>query len=244
MKILDSKSQKEEEIIREICQWVEKNNANPEYKENEYAIRLQYKFFGCDVAKVKKNLSLYYKKRSQVITQYGRYDNIYENLRNSYDMVAGGLLPEKNPFEHSVIIVKVTNYDKDINFMDGQMRLILAVETLQKEDLLGKKVICVIDYSGISLSYLFKLNIFALQKAYKTWKDFAFLSCSEIHHINMPLYSHYIVNLANYILDEKLKKVNYYHTENLSEFYEHVPKEILPKEYGGNAPEIKELSGF
>lgn len=54
--------------------------------------------------------------------------------------------------------------------MDAQMRAILVAETVQQDDLLGKKVICVLDYSGVQLSFLIKLNIFALQKAYKTWR--------------------------------------------------------------------------
>ena len=81
-----------------------------------------------------------------------------------------GLLPEKNLFDHSIIMAKVIDYEKEINFMDAQMRVILIAETIQQDDLLGKKVVFVIDYSGITLSFLLKLNFFALQRTYSMWK--------------------------------------------------------------------------
>lgn len=64
----------------------------------------------------------------------------------------------------------------------------------------------------------------------------------EVHIINVSPLVDTIVNFVRPFLKEKIRQRIHFHS-NLESLYKFVPQKMLPKEYGGEAGEMKELTG-
>ncbi|GFG39221.1 hypothetical protein Cfor_00122, partial [Coptotermes formosanus] len=61
-----------------------------------------------------------------------------------------------------------------------------------------------------------------------------------MHVLNAPSYADTIIAMLKSVLKSKLTERIYVHGSDLTSFYEQVPKESLPTEYGGNAGSVQE----
>lgn len=75
-----------------------------------------------------------------------------------------------------------------------------------------------------------------LQEAYP-------VKLKEVHIINVSPLVDTIVNFVRPFLKEKIRQRIHFHS-NLESLYKFVPQKMLPKEYGGDAGTVTELTGM
>lgn len=64
----------------------------------------------------------------------------------------------------------------------------------------------------------------------------------EVHIVNVSPLVDTIINFVRPFLKEKIRQRIHFHS-NLESLYKFVPQKMLPKEYGGEAGTVEELTG-
>lgn len=80
-----------------------------------------------------------------------------------------------------------------------------------------------------------RLILFFLQEAYP-------VKLKEVHIVNVSPLVDTIINFVRPFLKEKIRQRIHFHS-NLESLYKFVPQKMLPKEYGGEAGTMEELTG-
>nr|XP_022917052.1 alpha-tocopherol transfer protein-like [Onthophagus taurus] len=98
------------------------------------------------------------------------------------------------------------------------------------------------DASGITVSMLTHMDLPIMKKAMMFFEG-AFPQRPKVMHVfNPPSVFDTIYNMMKPFMKEKMQKRMMLHrTSNLEEMYKHVPKSILPTEYGGDAGPVQNL---
>lgn len=82
---------------------------------------------------------------------------------------------------------------------------------------------------------LVKKFLVCVQEAYP-------VKLKEVHVINVSPLVDTILNFVKPLLKEKIRNRIFMHSD-LKTLYDHIPREILPTEYGGDAGPIKDIQG-
>lgn len=89
-------------------------------------------------------------------------------------------------------------------------------------------------FSKITPTFVKKFLI-CVQEAYP-------VKLKEVHIINVSPLVDTIVNFVKPFLKEKIRQRIHFHA-SLESLYKHVPKAMLPKQYGGDAGDLKVING-
>lgn len=68
------------------------------------------------------------------------------------------------------------------------------------------------------------------------------MKLKEVHIVNVSPLVDTIINFVRPFLKEKIRQRIHFHS-NLESLYKFVPQKMLPKEYGGDAGTVEELTG-
>ncbi|XP_071052625.1 uncharacterized protein [Onthophagus taurus] len=98
------------------------------------------------------------------------------------------------------------------------------------------------DASGITMSFLTHMDLTIMKKAMMFFEG-AFPQRPKVMHVfNPPSVFDTMYNMMKPFMKDKMQRRMLMHrTSNLEEMYNHVPKSILPTEYGGDAGPIQNL---
>lgn len=62
------------------------------------------------------------------------------------------------------------------------------------------------------------------------------------HYVNTPTGFETVFNMFKTFMSEKNRSRLYVHGSNLESLYQHIPKRLLPKEYGGEGDSLKDIT--
>ncbi|XP_062554117.1 alpha-tocopherol transfer protein-like [Armigeres subalbatus] len=201
---------------------------------------------GCkfSLEKAKQKLSLFYWIRTtlpEVIQNRDPYeDHVLEVIR----LGVGTPLPDTvKATDPKVFIIRVARFDlTKITFADVIKGGTLINDVLMRDD--DQMVICgmilVIDLAAVTANHLFQFDFEFLKQVAILYQDASPLRMQGIHILNPPPGMQTAVNIFNNLLSAKNKNKRIFaHGSNLKSLHEHLPKEILPEEYGGTLGPIQ-----
>ncbi|XP_047538119.1 alpha-tocopherol transfer protein-like isoform X2 [Vanessa atalanta] len=156
-------------------------------------------------------------------------------------------LPNLSPVCHSRIFVsQITN--PNINnfsfltflrycFMIGEYRLYFEYSMSDR---------FIVDLKNVNMNIIAKINPVLLKKGETLCTCVLFQEAygtkiKGIHFVNAPPYVDKIINLLKQVLKEKISSRVYVHS-SYEDLQKEIPKEILPKEYGGDSTSCAELA--
>lgn len=124
------------------------------------------------------------------------------------------------------------------------MKLVLMIGDIRlKEELVGVAGdVYILDAAVATPAHFAKFTP-ALVKKFLTCVQEAYpVKLKEVHVVNVSPLVDTIINFVKPFLKEKIRNRIFMHS-NLDTLYDHVPKDILPAEYGGKAGPIQKLHG-
>jgi len=101
-----------------------------------------------------------------------------------------------------------------------------------------------VDLHGLSIRQALKTPPTVVRKVVLAYQDCYPLRVNGIHFINAPINVTAIITLAKMFMSDESKRKIHTHGKSLTSFYKFIPKEILPKEYGGDEGSIASLTEF
>lgn len=101
----------------------------------------------------------------------------------------------------------------------------------------------VIDAKGVSFRHFLNVvkNVSTVRIYMKYIQEAAPFNIKKVHFINCSYILDKMFALIKPLLNKELLEVIYFHTQGLDSLYEHVPKDFLPTEFGGNLGSMIEI---
>lgn len=100
----------------------------------------------------------------------------------------------------------------------------------------------ILDFSGVSVSHFLQFNPTFIKKMTMLQQDATPIRQKASHFVNMPAIALTVFNIFQSFTNEKNKKRVYVHGTDMEALYKVVPRKLLPKEYGGEAGTIQEIT--
>jgi len=135
-----------------------------------------------------------------------------------------------NPAEYTIHdIIKVSTMINDLMMMEDD-NFIVAGQ------------IGILDFSGVTVSHFLQFSPTFIKKMTMMQQDAAPVRQKASHFVNMPSIALAVFNIFQSFANEKNKKRIYVHGTDMEALYKVVPRRLLPKEYGGDAGTIQEIT--
>ncbi|CAH2104807.1 unnamed protein product [Euphydryas editha] len=200
---------------------------------------------GCkySLERTKEKLDLYYSLRTIAPDLFNvkHDDSKFDELLNIGSQL---ILPETaTPTSPRTIIIRPGVYNPDtFNISD----LFALMYTTQKILLLDDDISIVsgiqwiIDLKDVKIGHLLQMTPSIINKMVYSTQETAPIRMKGIHFVNIPGAFGKVLNTMKTFLNEKNKSRLYVH-QNYEELHKHIPKKMLPKDYGGYSASIKEI---
>lgn len=162
-------------------------------------------------------------------------------FRKATDLYYVVPLPGLTPEYSRVIVCGATECDPSkFCFLDF-CKLAFLFHDLRKRDDFSLSLVYVLDMTNYSAGYLTKISVPTLRKVISSHKKCFVLPIHAVHLINAKQDANIILGLIKSVVAPKVMKRVYIHSNGLETLYQHVPRQNLPNEYGGEAGKLDEL---
>ncbi|XP_052132406.1 alpha-tocopherol transfer protein-like [Frankliniella occidentalis] len=100
----------------------------------------------------------------------------------------------------------------------------------------------VMDMRGTNIAHVGKINFATMKRGLDYQQEGLPVRLKGVHVINAIPLVHHILAIMKPVMKPETREMLHVHTEaQVSKFYEFVPQEMMPKDYGGEAPSSDEL---
>ncbi|CAH2052277.1 unnamed protein product, partial [Iphiclides podalirius] len=139
--------------------------------------------------------------------------------------------------------ISFIHFNSDASSFDSEImyrNIILTVDLRLKYDYIFGEI-WIIDLNNTGLGHLMRMNPMIVQKAVNMYQESMGIRVKQIHCINAPIFGHHVVNFMKKFVKAKMIERVIIH-DSIESLHRQVPKEYLPKEYGGDQPTLKEFT--
>ncbi|XP_039752548.1 alpha-tocopherol transfer protein-like [Pararge aegeria] len=139
-----------------------------------------------------------------------------------------------------ISVFKVTdadpgNFHSDIVF---KITILLGELRLKYDYMLGD--IWILDLLNASIGHVLRINLTLAQKFARILQDGTGIKLYDIHIVNASSLSQHLVNLFKPFVKSKIMERIRFH-ESIEELQKVIPKQYLPKDFGGDQPSLDEF---
>lgn len=99
----------------------------------------------------------------------------------------------------------------------------------------------IFDMSGFTYRHITKLSLSTLRIYMKFTQEAFPVRLKQIHLINVSPVLNKVLMVLKPFMKSSVSELLNFHLPNTTTLYDHIPKEILPLEYGGNAGSMQEI---
>ncbi|XP_028160431.1 alpha-tocopherol transfer protein-like isoform X2 [Ostrinia furnacalis] len=218
-----------------IKEWLRTTPHLPDEWDNQ---RLMTFLRGCNFSleKCKRKLDMYFTMRAACPEFFTNRDITRPELHDLMIRGQGPALPGLTPDGRRVIIARGLDKGLDTHQLNDAFKIAMMIGDVRlKEEIEGVAGdIYILDASVVTPSHLGKLSLPSLKKFFICIQEAYPVKLKQIHVVNASPIIDTVVGIVKPFLKEKIRNRIFIHTD-LTTLYEHVPKEILPEEYGGDA---------
>ncbi|TMW49155.1 hypothetical protein DOY81_005745 [Sarcophaga bullata] len=245
------------EKLEHLKQWFKENHKLPK----EINLTLLRRFLKCvngDLEETKKLLELNYQLRNKSPHLFINRDPNDELTRKAFEAV--DMLPLPGVTEDNYKILCFRLVEKDVKmqntiegckafFLMNDARLIFSdlddglqtEEEVEDMDLLASGEIHILDIANYTLRHIASMSLTTM-RTYNHFLVHAYpVRLKALHVINCPTSLNRMMAIMRPFIPDEVFKMIHFHTDGIESLYDHVPREMLPSEYGGRAGSLSEI---
>nr|XP_049708172.1 alpha-tocopherol transfer protein-like [Helicoverpa armigera] len=204
---------------------------------------------GCkfSLERTKEKLDLYYSVRTTApeLFRIKHTDPLFDEILSLGAFV---ILPKPPaPDAPMTSIIRPAKYDPakynilDVMSATNVLMRILLVDDDNATVAGGQSIL---DLEGVTMAHFLQMTPVTMKKMVVFGQDASPMRMKGTHYVNTPPGFETIFNAMKSLLNEKNRNRLYVHNKNYEELYKHIPKDVLPAEYGGNAGTIDDISEY
>ncbi|XP_046737799.1 alpha-tocopherol transfer protein-like isoform X2 [Diprion similis] len=227
--------------LKLIKEWLVKQPHLPAFDDD---LRLMTFLRGCkfSLEKCKRKLDMYFTMRSIVPEFFSQRDITRAEMREITSTIQTPPLPGLTKNGRRVIVMRGAEKEIATPNVAEMMKLVLMIGDIRlAEELIGVAGdVYILDATVATPTHFAKFTPAILKKFLTCVQEAYPVKLKEIHVVNISPLVDTIVNFVKPFLKEKIRNRIFVHS-NFKTLYDHVPKEILPSEYGGDAGPIQPI---
>ncbi|XP_073834153.1 clavesin-1-like [Musca autumnalis] len=228
------------EEVQKLLAWSLMQPHLPKITEREALV-----FFyacGCSTEYAKKVIDINFTCRTHFHEFFDNVDVESPDIEQIRNVVAGVPLPQRTPEGYAVIISKLIDTDPSkFHFANSVKLYSISQDKWFMENGIIKGLIIAIDITGTQFGHLPRVNLAHLKKAMYYLQEAIPTRLVGLHFLNATPLMDKIMALMQPFLKKELHEMLHVHT-NLETFYKFVPREILPKDFGGPNLDMRQLN--
>uniref|UniRef100_A0A1A9VUG1 CRAL-TRIO domain-containing protein n=1 Tax=Glossina austeni TaxID=7395 RepID=A0A1A9VUG1_GLOAU len=231
--------------INDLEEWYQMHPQMPR-KIDKRILRRFIRVMDDDLEQAKRLLEVHYKMRNQfanIFIERDPLDKGTEQLFKLWDMIP---LPGLTKDNCSVAFHRLRDSNTDkFNFTDGAKCLIMMFDTrFICDERISEGEISVIDMNGCTLGHVAKISWRELRIIATLTQDGLPAKIKSVHYLNSPPFMGKLMRVLKWFLKSEIVQSMHFHLSPHETLYEHVPKDMLPFEYGGKAGKLCDLRKF
>ncbi|XP_055691361.1 alpha-tocopherol transfer protein-like [Lutzomyia longipalpis] len=203
---------------------------------------------GCkySLEKAKQKIDLFYSIRSNFKEIMSNYDPMIE--KNLQIIKKGIALPLPNtiaPDSPRLFLFRPGVYEAhEFDIIDIMRISIMINDIIMVDDdqMIVAGQMGIIDLSNATMAHFLQYTPTLAKKMTVMSQDAMPFRLKGVHYINTPAGFEMVYNMFKNFLNEKNRSRLHVHGSNLEALYQHIPQKLLPKEYGGEAGNLKDLT--
>ncbi|XP_069691386.1 retinol-binding protein pinta-like [Periplaneta americana] len=232
-----------EQDIKHLKDWLAKQ---PHISSRQDKQWLTMFLRGCkfSLERTKAKLDMYYTLKTALPEFYTRRDPMLPE--NQELLKLGAILPLPLPDDQGRRVILMRNGLNDpekFKLVDMFRINIMIIDVLLEED--DRSTICgtviVLDHSRSTLTHFTQFTPSLIKRGTTLFQEGYPMRPKGLHHITTNSAFTTIFNMLKSFMKDKMKNRLFVHAA-LDSLHEHVPKRILPKEYGGEAGSLSEIT--
>ncbi|XP_023706066.1 alpha-tocopherol transfer protein isoform X3 [Cryptotermes secundus] len=231
-----------EDMIR-FREWLSKQPHLPHHMEDA---RLERFLYGCKLSleRAKRVLDTYYMVRATAPEFFRDRDPLSVDMQLCFQSIHYVPLPVLTHLGYRPTLLRLA--DCDVNRFDVRVlatRIVMSLDARLLEERCLNNVM-IIDLDGYTMGHYTKVSPTQalVRKGLLCIQDAFPLRLAQVHLLNAPVFISNIMNLFRPFLKEKFFSKVFFHCSGYESLYEHVPRDALPREYGGKLDSIQELT--
>ncbi|KAL4715096.1 hypothetical protein ACJJTC_012143 [Scirpophaga incertulas] len=235
-----------EDSLQHLKQWIDKQPHLNARKDDQWLAAF---LRGCkfSIERAKEKLDTYYtirKTAPELFSLNHRSPRFKEILEMGSYMV----LPNPTgPAAPIIVVVRPGCYDPDkFNIMEvmSVSNVLIKIMLMELDNAVVAGTQTILDLEGVSMGHFLQMTPTVMKKMVVLGEDALPLRLKGTHYLNTPAGFETVFNAMKMLLSEKNKSRLHVHNKNYEEMYQHIPKEVLPEEYGGCAGTIIEIIDY
>ncbi|XP_053689387.1 alpha-tocopherol transfer protein-like [Sabethes cyaneus] len=220
--------------VEELNHWAREQLHLPPISELQLIQFLFSNYYDMDAAK--RTIEAYFTFRTNCKDFFRHRDVTLEPLKQSMDILALCALPESTTDGYRVLFAKIIDPDASKFSLAPILKLaFICADILLWEEGCNEGHVLIIDMNGLHLGHLPKLGIFTLKSFLYYIQEALPIRLKGVHLINAVPFIDTIMMMIKPFLKKELLQIFHIHQKEET-VYPFVPKHLLPKEYGGQAP--------
>lgn len=199
----------------------------------------------CDhsVERAKTVLELNCTLRAGAPEFFSQRDPLQPNVQKAFDVVDCLPLPTRTPEDYQLFLYRLSDTDPDnFNYNDYvKMLLLVADVRIVSDPSIPAGDVPIFDMQGVSLRHMTRIVLPSLRKYMQYFQEAHPVKLKQIHVINVPPIMDKIMSLIRPLTRREVSSMMHYHPAGDPSFHKMVPKELMPKDYGGDQPSCADL---
>jgi retinaldehyde-binding protein 1 len=155
--------------------------------------------------------------------------------------------PKYTKENYHITFFRLININSNDFHLNDIIKLIFIVQDMMfvtnEEDSLTEGEICVFDAKDFSIWHFFKLvsGLSAMKMFLQYVQEAVPHRLKQNHYVNCSPILTKIMTLIRPFVNKELNESMHFHTSGLDTFYEFIPRDRLPIEYGGTGGSLRDL---
>ncbi|XP_049964366.1 alpha-tocopherol transfer protein-like [Schistocerca serialis cubense] len=224
--------------IQQLKEWVEQQPHLPPVPEEQLPLFLRTA--DGDLEKAKEGVDLYYTVRTHAPEAFSNRDPLMPEIDNVAALFHVAASPVLHPDGYIVLFARLLPDTADRFVHADALKFYWMCEDLAlREHPANTGFLFVFDLSGMSLPHLARLNLVLLRQYLVYTQDALPSKVIGNHMVNVVPATETLINIMKPIMKKELSDKLFVHSKDMEEFYKHVPKSVLPKDYGGELDSLE-----
>ncbi|XP_067010293.2 alpha-tocopherol transfer protein-like isoform X1 [Anabrus simplex] len=193
------------------------------------------------VEKVKHSIDLCYTVKGLAPEFFEKRDPLDPELHEIFTKQFAYPLPKLTPEGSRVLLYNIMDLEvKDYEFSKST-KVVLMMGAVQLLEDICRNWVLVFDLRGFTFNHLSTITIPQLKKFLMIAQEAFPIRMKAVHAIFAPPFIDKILSLFKPFLKKKLADRIHVHTDGFGTLFDSVPREIFPKDYGGEEPPFRDL---
>ncbi|XP_068087045.1 alpha-tocopherol transfer protein-like [Anabrus simplex] len=226
--------------LDELRDWMKSQAHLPKISDEQLILFLHSCYF--KVEPTKKTIEVCYTIRTQTPELFGNMDPLSDDVQHAWKLVQITKLPEPDPEGRALVFGRLRDTDPHhFNFCNMLKLNHILTWSMLRDGGTNAGYVFIYDIAGFTLTHLSRIPLSTLKKHLTYVQEGYPLRMKGVHIINVPTYVDKIMTVIKPFLKKDIMKMVRFHTGRTDTLYTYVPRELLPKDYGGDQKSVEEL---